>query len=109
MLSAVENAFQKHFDHIALEAKGEVVQILADDTEDVPHQRFIFRCPSGQTVLVAHNLDRAKRIPVSLGDAISLKGMYVWNEKGGLIHETHADAVEGNFNGWIKLNEVKYA
>ncbi len=43
--------------------QGVVTRILADDRAGSPHQRFILRLPSGQTLLIAHNIALADRIP----------------------------------------------
>jgi hypothetical protein len=103
------SAFENKSTHIPLEAKGNVAKVLSDDIEDTPHQRFIIRCVDGQTILIAHNLDRASRVPLNVGDEISVRGEYVWNEKGGLIHETHEASENQHLNGWVKLNGRKYS
>ena len=42
--------------------QGTVERLLADDEEGSRHQRFILRLASGQTLLVAHNIDVAPRV-----------------------------------------------
>ena len=41
--------------------------------------------------MIAHNIDVAPRIPLTINDPTSVKGEYVWNAQGGLIHWTHHD------------------
>ena len=82
---------------------GTVIRILPDDTEGDRHQRFILRLASGQTLLVAHNIDIAPRIsPLSEGDTVEYKGEYAPNDKGGVVHWTHHDPAGNHPAGWIK-------
>jgi hypothetical protein len=82
---------------------GTVIRILPDDTDGDRHQRFILRLASGQTLLVAHNIDLAPRVaPLSEGDTVEYKGEYAWNEKGGVVHWTHHDPSGNHPAGWLK-------
>ncbi len=100
----VEEAFEKKLSDVVLEAKGKVVKILEDDTTGHPHQRFIIEVHSGHTILVINNLEHGYRVPVKLGDIVEAKGNYVWNEHGGLIHETHHHQEgESHVDGYITL------
>jgi hypothetical protein len=49
-------------DETQVHGSGIVTRILADDDEGSRHQRFILRLPSGQTLLIAHNIDLAPRV-----------------------------------------------
>lgn len=92
-----------------VEGKGTVVKILNDDNIGSRHQRFILRLDSGQTVLVAHNIDLAPRIElINEDDTIVFKGVYVSNDKGGVIHWTHRDPQERHEDGWLKRNGKIY-
>ena len=62
----------------------------------------------GQTLLVAHNIDLADRVPVSLGDRVSLRGLYEWNHRGGLIHWTHHDPMGIEEGGHIDHRHKRY-
>lgn len=73
------------------EGTGIVIRLLSDDNEGSRHQRFILDMRNGQTLLVAHNIDIAPRVPLSLGDRVRYRGMYEWNDLGGLVHWTHHD------------------
>lgn len=82
---------------------GTVVRILPDDTNGHRHQRFILRLASGQTLLVAHNIDLAPRVsPLNVGDTVEYKGEYAWNDKGGVVHWTHRDPAGNHPAGWLK-------
>ena len=98
-------AFENHQSEIQVRGSGEVIRILADDNDGSRHQRFIIRLGSGQTLLVAHNIDLADRIGLlKVGDVIEFNGEYVWNAKGGVIHWTHHDPRGSHPAGWIKHN-----
>lgn len=88
---------------VQAEGEGIVIKILPDDDEGSRHQRFILRLPSGQTVLVAHNIDLAPRISsLKKGEAIAFYGQYEWNAKGGVVHWTHRDPQGRHVAGWLK-------
>jgi hypothetical protein len=85
----LEEAFGNKVSNAPLTITGKVIKILTDDTGSTPHQRFIVQIHNNHTVLVAHNLERAYRAPVHLGDQVEVHGTYVWNKYGGLLHNTH--------------------
>jgi hypothetical protein len=86
-----------------------VVRILPDDPKPPRHERFIVQLASGQTVLIAHNIDIAPRVDeLKAGDSIRFYGEYVWNEKGGVIHWTHHDPQGRHVAGWVKRNGKTY-
>jgi hypothetical protein len=83
--------------------EGTVTKVLADDNESSRHQRFILTLPSGQTLLVAHNIDLAPRVAsLRVGDSVAFNGVYEWNAKGGVIHWTHRDPTARHQAGWLK-------
>jgi len=85
--------------------QGNVSAVLADDNNGARHQRFILQLNSGQTILVAHNIDLAERIDaIDEGDHIEVYGEYEWNDRGGVIHWTHLDPQNRHIGGWIKHN-----
>ena len=87
---------------------GVVEKVLPDDLKGAKHQRFIVRI-GDKTVLVAHNIDIARRVPVEVGDKVSVFGEYEWNERGGVIHFTHRPKFETNHEGGhIEHNGTTY-
>lgn len=80
---------------------GTVERLLRDDTKRPRHQRFVVRVPAGITVLVAHNIDLAPRVPLRKGDTVAFRGEYVWNAQGGGVHWTHRDRRDRKAGGWI--------
>lgn len=107
--STVEQAFDKKQSDVQLTVKAQVIKLLPDDLDGNRHQKFIIRTPSGQTILVAHNIDLAPKIPaINVGDNIKIYGEYEWNSKGGIIHWTHHDPAKQHPDGWIEHNNSRY-
>ena len=91
-----------------IEGSGIIRRLLRDDDEGSRHQRFVLDMRNGQTLLIAHNIDLAKRIPVSIGDRIKFRGMYEWNDLGGLVHWTHHDPMGIEQGGYIDYRNQHY-
>lgn len=87
--------------------QGTVVKLLKDDREGDQHQRFLVKIAPDITLLIAHNIDIAQRIPVREGETVTINGEYVWNNKGGVIHWTHHDP-RGRKGGWIEYAGKHY-
>jgi Protein of unknown function (DUF3465) len=102
-------AFEDRRRGVQVEGSGHVTRTLPDDNSGSRHQRFIVRLASGQTVLVAHNIDLANRVAsVKAGDPIEFYGEYEWNAQGGVIHWTHRDPQRRHVDGWIKHDGRTY-
>ena len=82
--------------------------MLSDDNEGSRHQRFIIDAGGRRTLLIAHNIDLAKRVPAGLGDRVTVRGMYEWNELGGLVHWTHHDPQGIEEGGYIRYRTQIY-
>ena len=96
-------AFADQQSGVAVKGAGPVARILGDDSLGDRHQRFILRLPSGQTVLIAHNIDLAPRVePLAVGDTVAFHGEFEWNDKGGVVHWTHHDPQGPHEAGWLK-------
>jgi len=107
--SSVEHAFEQRQRDVQVKGEGVVSRILSDDKSGQPHQRFIVRLLSGQTILIQHNIELAPRIAeLREGDAVSFYGEYIWNEQGGLVHWTHHDPAGRHVAGWLKHNGRAY-
>ena len=105
----LRNAFENQRSNLQVEGKGKVIKILPDDLDGNRHQRFIVRLSSGQTLLIAHNIDLAPRInSLREGDPIMFYGEYEWSSQGGIIHWTHHDPTGRHIGGWLKHNGKIY-
>jgi hypothetical protein len=102
-------AYREHAAGLEVEGQGTVTRILKDDTDGGRHQRFIVRLASGQTLLVAHNIDLAPRVDdLRVGDTLTFHGEYEWNAEGGTIHWTHHDPTGDHTPGWIRHDGRTY-
>ena len=106
--SAIVDAYESRESDVWVEGDGHVVKVLGDDNDGSRHQRLIVEIADGHTILIAHNIDLAPRVPLAGGESISFKGEYVWNDKGGVLHWTHHDPQNRASGGWIRLNGETY-
>lgn len=105
---SVEQAYAQERSRVIVEVTGKVDKVLRDDLKGSRHQRFIVELPSRHTVLIAHNIDLAPRVPVKAGDSVTIHGQYEWNNKGGVIHWTHHDPRGKRPGGWIRHEDKLY-
>ncbi|ELJ8509482.1 DUF3465 domain-containing protein, partial [Vibrio cholerae] len=99
--AVLQQAYQSQQSDLQVQGLGQVVKVLPDDNDGSRHQKFILKLNSGQTLLVAHNIDLAPRIPnLKVGDSVEFYGEYEWNKKGGVLHWTHKDPQNRHAHGW---------
>jgi len=67
------------------------------------------RLGNRQTLLIAHNIDLAPRIPLGLGDRVVFRGTYEWNDLGGIVHWTHADPLGHEPGGFVRHQRKTYS
>ncbi|MCO7025384.1 DUF3465 domain-containing protein, partial [Vibrio paracholerae] len=103
--AVLQQAYQSQQSDLQVQGFGQVAKVLPDDNDGSRHQKFILKLNSGQTLLVAHNIDLAPRIPnLKVGDSVEFYGEYEWNKKGGVLHWTHKDPQNRHAHGWLKHN-----
>jgi len=101
--STLQSAFNNRQSDLQVQGTGVVSRILPDDNDGSRHQKFILRLTTGQTLLVAHNIDLAPRVTgLATGDTVEFYGEYEWNQQGGVIHWTHHDPRGRHVGGWLK-------
>lgn len=104
----IERLFREERSDEIVTAAGRVSKTLPDDNEGSRHQRFIVELASGRTVLVAHNIDLAPRVPLREGDRVIVHGEYEWSQRGGTVHWTHHDPKGWREGGWIEHAGERY-
>ena len=108
-VTKLAEAFQNKRSGLQVTGAGVVSRLLADDTSGDQHQRFILKLASGQTLLIAHNIDLAPRISgLKLGDRVEFYGEYEYNAEGGVVHWTHHDPAGKHPDGWLRHQEQIY-
>lgn len=100
--SQVASAYDSRRSDLWLTMSAPVSRLLPNSYGRFEHERFILRCPSGQTVLIENDVSVGQRVPVGPGDPVAVHGQYIWNPQGGLIHYTHRG------NGWILFRGKLY-
>lgn len=82
---------------------GTVKKILPDDTVPPCHQRFLLVDPTGETLLIANNIDRWPRLAdLHVGDIVEFKGEFKDGERGYLVHWTHPDTSGRRPGGYVR-------
>ena len=106
---AAAAAFRQQASDVQMSGSGVVDRLLADDNDGSRHQRFILKLASGQTLLIAHNIDIAPRVTgLAEGDSVEFYGVYEYNADGGVIHWTHHDPDGSHVSGWLKHDGQTY-
>ncbi len=100
--AALERAIEARASGVMMTVAARVVKVLPDDLDGSRHQRFLLDVGRGRTVLVAHNIDLAERVPLDRDDRVRLRGQFEWNDKGGVLHWTHHDPAGRHPGGWIE-------
>lgn len=107
--AVLAEAFRARRSDLQVQGEGRVLKLLQDDRDGSRHQRFILELASGQTLLVAHNIDLAPRVEgLQEGDRVEFYGEYEWNAKGGVLHWTHHDPQGRHPGGWLRHDGRTY-
>lgn len=94
--------------HVAVTCTLPVKRMLRPDDKGEKHEKFLLQMSNGTTILVAHNVSRAPSVPLEAGDIVTVHGEYIWNEKGGVIHWTHASDTPRHQGGYIDFKGRRY-
>jgi hypothetical protein len=85
-----------------------VTNILPDDTDGLPHQKWEARLSDGSNVLVVYNSNMGDRVPVEIGAKFSVGGQFIWTADGGLVHWVHSDPKKKRPDGYVIFNGIVY-
>jgi len=101
-------AQSSHLVNAEVTGRAVVKRLLHDDVVAPRHQKFLLELTNGTTILVAHNTDVAPQVPVQEGDQVVIRGSFIYNAKGGLIHWTHHSNSPRHQGGYIDFNGARY-
>lgn len=104
----VVEAQRRHAHGAVVEFDGRVQKLLREDRKGLQHQRFLVAVEGAGTLLIAHNIGLAGRVPAAVGDVVRVRGIFEWNPKGGVVHWTHHDPRGRTAGGWIRLGGNTY-
>ncbi|MBE2164024.1 DUF3465 domain-containing protein [Acinetobacter oleivorans] len=108
-VDTIKAAYEQRQSNVQVQGSGRVKAILRDDNDGSRHQKFILVLKNGLSILVAHNIDLAPKIPnLKKGDFVDFYGEYEYNPKGGVLHWTHRDPQNRHESGWLKHDEQIY-
>ena len=100
--TALGQAHDQQLSDVLVQGEGRVKLVMGDDTRGSRHQHLLIEVPQGFTVKLAHNIDLAPRVPAVVGESLEFRGVYEFNEKGGVVHWTHKDPDGKHPGGWIR-------
>lgn len=86
--------------------EGSVTNILPEDKDGRPHQKYIISAFSSMKIVVVSNLEFG-RVPVAVGSKVAVCGEFL-NAEGGMVHWTHFDPHGGHPNGFTVLDGKLY-
>ena len=104
----VEQAFHDRRSEFMTEVSGTVIRVLTIDPKDASAQKFVMRLENGQSLLVIHDRVAAGEVPVSIGDAVTVRGEYAWSETGGSVKDTQHDPSIERRHGWVEHKGKRY-
>lgn len=96
---------------------GSVSKLLPQDTQGLPHQRFLIQLSDGSNIFVANDTHYGTEVPgLQVGNPITIKGEWIpepgnWGgtDTAGVLHWTHkGDAGSSHPGGWIEYGGNHY-
>ena len=110
---AVYDAWANRRSHVEVTASGSVAQIFG--TRRGPsgvHEGFLLHLRGsagrGLTVRVEDNVGLTGPIPLTEGHDVEVRGEYVYDPRGGLIHDTHLDPRGHHDGGYVRVGGKVY-
>src|SRR5271165_1649946 len=111
--AAVYAAWQQQRSGVEVTASGSVAKVLGIRRgPSGVHQGFLLHLRGaegrGLTVRVEDNVDITGPIPLRPGDALEVRGEYIFDPRGGLIHYTHHDPRGRHASGYVRTADKMY-
>ena len=99
-----------HRTRVEITARGTVTRVLG--VREGPsgfHEGFLVRVPDcGIVIRVEHNVDLGGSIPLRAGEPIELRGEYLYDPRGGIVHYTHHDPSGRHPGGYVLAGGETY-
>jgi hypothetical protein len=111
--AAVCDAYARQARRVEVDVRGSVVELLG--VRSGPggvHEGFLVALAPGSgcaiTLRVEHNVDLAGRVPLRRGEPVELRGEYIYDPRGGLLHWTHHDPAGRHPGGYLRAGGELY-
>lgn len=111
--AAVYDAWRAQRSNVEVTARGSVARLLgiARGPSGL-HEGFLLHLSGaaghGLTVRVEDNVDITGEIPLSAGDQAEVRGEYIYDSRGGLIHYTHHDPRGRHPTGYVRVGDKTF-
>jgi hypothetical protein len=110
---AVYDAWLAQRSRVEVTAAGSVAQVLGTSTgPSGRHEGFLVHLRGaaghGLTVRVEDNVDITGPIPLQPGDNVEVRGEYIYDPSGGVIHFTHHEAHGSHPGGYVRVGDRVY-
>jgi hypothetical protein len=111
---AVYDAWSAHRSYVQVTASGSVARVLGSRLgPSGMHEGFLLHLTGGEgrglTVRVEDNTDLTGPIPMRAGDTAIVRGEYIYDPRGGIIHYTHRDPRGRHPSGYVQVNGRLYS
>lgn len=111
--AAVYDAWQNGRSRLEVTATGKITRLFGIRAGPSGlHEGFLVRLSGaaghGLTVRVEDNVDITGLIPLSAGENVEVRGEYIYDESGGLIHFTHHDPRGRHAGGYVRVRDKVY-
>ncbi len=111
--AAIYDAWRDGRSRVEVTASGSVVRLLGTRIgRSGAHEGFLVHLSGagarGLTVRVEDNVDLTGPIPLAPGDAVTVRGEYIYDPRGGLIHYTHRDPRGRHPDGFVRVRDRVY-
>ena len=110
---AVYDAWRAGRSHIEVVANGSVARMLGTRRgRSGNHEGFLLHLSGsagrGLTVRVEDNVDLTGPIPLSEGQDVVVRGEYIFDQRGGIVHYTHRDPRGRHISGYVLVDGKFY-
>jgi hypothetical protein len=110
---AVYDAWRAGRSNVEVTVQGSIASMLGTAAgPSGEHEGFLLHLRGasghGLTVRVEDNVDLTGPVPLSAGEDVEVRGEYVYDPSGGVIHYTHRDPSGRHAAGFIRAGDALY-